>query len=180
MEIEITSLLDLDAFPLSHSQAEGGRDAGRNSWQAAMGQAEDTALLDTPEKLDAFRDWVRPFGGWEDEEIDAWTPQECNALFLQWIAGDTRQAPALLDGVTFEERNGEWFFSTEEEPDMETGPFESREEAHQAASPGRGYATADSLDQIDWEAFKSLASAGRIHSYLFRADDGRVFFSLNP
>ena len=104
MEINITPLADMDAFPLSHSMMEGGENAGRNTWEASKRQADETPLLDTPEKLDAFRDWVRDHGAWSDEELAAWTPQEVNALFLQWIAGDVRDLGAdTLDGIDWEE-----------------------------------------------------------------------------
>ena len=95
MEIEITSLLELDSFALSHSAYEGGENAGRNTWQASLSQAEETPLLDTPEKLQAMRDFARESGGWDAKERAAWSPQEINALFLQWIAGDVRQCPSL-------------------------------------------------------------------------------------
>jgi hypothetical protein len=178
MEIDITSLLETDLFPLSHSQVEGGPNAGNNTWQASLDHAEETALLDTPEKLQAMRDFARASGGWTREEIDEWTPQEVNALFLQWIAGDCRQCPAILPDVSFECRDGEWYHSHEDEPDMETGPFESVGEAHQDASPGHGYSTADSLEGIHWEATEAAQHEGGIPSNLFRADDGRIFFGL--
>lgn len=194
MEINITSLLDLPAFNLSHSRAEGGENAGRNSWQAAMDQAKETALLDTPEKLQVFRDWVADFGAWDEHERNAWTPQECNALFLQWVAGDIRQCPAILDGVTFEERTttesrwkdgrfidqgtAEWWHSSDDEPDMETGPFPTRSAAYADACPQRE-PRAESLEEIDWPEYEAQASEGSISSNLFRADDGTVFFSLS-
>ena len=98
MDIEITSLLELDQFPLSHSRAEGGENAGPETWQAAQDQAAETPLLDTPEKLQAMRDFARETGAWDEEEIAAWSNQEVNALFLQWIAGDCRQCPATHGG----------------------------------------------------------------------------------
>ena len=85
MEIEITPLLDNDLYPLSHSAAEGGQNAGRETWKASLAAAEATPLLDTPEKLQAMRDFALSSGGWDAEEVAAWTPQEVNALFLQWI-----------------------------------------------------------------------------------------------
>ena len=91
MEIDITSLLETDQFALSHSRAEGGQDAGPNTWRASLDAATETPLLDTPEKLQAMRDFARESGGWNAEEIAAWTDQEVNALFLQWVAGDCRQ-----------------------------------------------------------------------------------------
>ncbi len=181
MEIELTSLLDLRAFDLSHSQMEGGPNAGPQSWDAAKEQADETALLDTPEKLEAFRDWVRPSGGWDKEEIDAWGDQECNALFLQWVAGDVRQCPATLENVSFEEyRPGEWWYDVLDESgndNEEFGPFATRSEAYRNHTGGQGHA-AESLDEIDWQEYEVQASKGHISSNLFRADDGTVYFSL--
>lgn len=96
MQINITALLDEDLFYFSHSRAEGGENAGENTWKAALEDAQTRRppLLSTPEELDAFRDHVRGFGAWEREEIAAWTSEECNALFLQLIAGDVRVAGA--------------------------------------------------------------------------------------
>lgn len=91
MEIDITSLLEMDCFPLSHSVAEGGENAGRDTWNASKEQAEETPLLKTPEELQAMRDFAHSSGGWTREEIAEWSDQEINALFLQWIAGDVRE-----------------------------------------------------------------------------------------
>lgn len=98
MYIEITSLIELDCFPLSHSRSEGGENAGRNTWNASKAQADKTPLLDTEKKLEAMRDFARSSGGWTREEITAWSADEVNALFLQWIAGDVRQSPAVEGG----------------------------------------------------------------------------------
>lgn len=104
MYIEITSLLELDCFPLSHSRAEGGDNAGRNTWNASKAQADKTPLLDTEEKLEAMRDFARSSGGWTREEIAAWSAEEINALFLQWVAGDVREAGAdSLEEIEWQE-----------------------------------------------------------------------------
>jgi len=104
MYIEITSLLELDLFDLSHSRAEGGENAGQNTWNASKAQAKETPLLDTEEKLEAMRDFARSSGGWTREEIAAWNAEEVNALFLQWVAGDVRQAGAdSLNEIDWEE-----------------------------------------------------------------------------
>lgn len=95
MEINITSLLEEDLFPFSHSAAEGGPNAGRNTWQAALDGPRP--LLNTPEEFAAFRDHVRGFGAWDDEEIDGWSENECQALFLQMISGDCRECPRKLE-----------------------------------------------------------------------------------
>ena len=104
MEIEITSLLEMNCFTLSHSCAEGGDNAARNTWQASQAKAQEIKLLDTPEKLQAMRDFARSSGGWNDEEVNAWNENEVNALFLQWIAGDCRELGAnSLDQIDWEE-----------------------------------------------------------------------------
>jgi hypothetical protein len=104
MYINITSLLELDCFDLSHSRAEGGENAGQNTWNASKAQANKTPLLDTEEKLEAMREFARSSGGWTREEIAAWNAEEINALFLQWVAGDVREAGAdSLDGIDWEE-----------------------------------------------------------------------------
>jgi hypothetical protein len=94
MEIDITSLVNMDCFQLSHSTFEGGQDAGQETWKTSLYQAEKTPLLDNPEKLEAMREFARSSGGWDAEEITNWTDQELNALFLQWIAGECREAGA--------------------------------------------------------------------------------------
>ena len=123
MEINITSLLEADQFALSHSRMEGGENAGQNTWRASLEAAEETPLLDTEEKLQAMRDFALSSGGWDDEEVAAWTSQEVNALFLQWIAGDCRECGADrlgdLDWGTVEAGNlfkgidGQIYFSIE-------------------------------------------------------------------
>ena len=104
MEINITSLLETDLFPFSHSRHEGGQDAGRNTWNAAKDEAGSAPLLQTPEQLQSLRDYVRGFGAWDAGEIEGWDAVECNALFLQLVAGDVREAGwDSLDEAEWEE-----------------------------------------------------------------------------
>lgn len=103
MEINITSLKDMDCFALSHSVMEGGSNAGQNTWQAAKEQAEETSLLDTEEKKEAFREWIADFGAWSEEDIAEMDDINLNALFLQFIAGDVREAGAdYLEDIDWE------------------------------------------------------------------------------
>jgi hypothetical protein len=104
MEIDITTLSKMNCFTLSHSIAEGGQNAGQNTWNASKKEAENTPLLNTPEKLQAMRDFARESGGWNKEEITEWSDNELNALFLQWISGDVRELGAdSLDEIDWEE-----------------------------------------------------------------------------
>ena len=121
-------------FDLSNNRLTLGDNAGQLTWQASKDCASDDEtpnLLNSEEKREAFRGFVRASGGWKREEIKAWNNNELYALFLQWVAGDIR-------------------------------------EAFDDASP----------DEWDWEAYEEQAQAGQVSSNLFKADDGRVFFSV--
>ena len=93
MQINITRFFkEADAFDISRSQAEAGKNAGPESWVNAMAEAAESPMLTTPEQLDALRDHVKGFGAWDADEIAAWSDEECNALFIQRVAGDMREA----------------------------------------------------------------------------------------
>jgi hypothetical protein len=93
MEIDITSFFEnAEPWKFSHSIAEGGPSAGSDTWRTALSEAAEAPLLKTPEALDALRGWARSSGGWEKDEIDAWSADECNALFIQLVSGDMREA----------------------------------------------------------------------------------------
>lgn len=184
MEINITHLLETDMFEFSHSRAEGGENAGQDTWNAAL--KGPRPLLNTPEEFEAFRDFAKSTGGWDREEIAAWDENESQALFLQFIAGDVRQCPATLEEIEFEERfPGMWYFQTpkDKENDMEDGPHDSRSEAYQAASNELvGYnqtRRAESLEEIDWPEYEIQAREGQISGRLSRSDSGEVFYSLS-
>jgi hypothetical protein len=105
MEIDITTLAKMNCFTLSHSVAEGGENAGQNTWNASKKKALNSSpLLNTPERLQAMRDFARESGGWDREEIAAWSDNELNALFLQWVSGDVREIGAdSLGQINWEE-----------------------------------------------------------------------------
>lgn len=91
------------------------------TWRNAKQYAEKLKLL-SDDQLPAFRDYVREFGAWDDDEVDAWDDVECNALFIQLVAGDAREyfdagdAGELvkflenLGGRFFESDSGEFFY----------------------------------------------------------------------
>lgn len=92
MDINITRFYS-EACPMDYSAsvAEIGADAGLSTWQAAKDDADEWNFLDNDEKREAFRSFVQSSGGWDADEIAAWSEQELNALFIQWIAGDIRE-----------------------------------------------------------------------------------------
>lgn len=136
-ELDISRIIisdDFVPFDLCNNRATLGDDAARLTWQASVETAREIAppLLDCEAKREAFRDFVRDSGGWTRDEIAAWSDEELNALLLQWIAGDIREAFSDADP-------SEW----------------------------------------DWAEYQNDAEQGRIAGRIFRADDGRVFFSIS-
>lgn len=98
MEIDITTFVtEGDMFEFSASQMERGMNAGPETWANSLAEAGERPIL-TDDQLPEFRDFMRGFGAWEDAEIDAWSPAECNALFIQFFAGDLREAESLCPG----------------------------------------------------------------------------------
>lgn len=93
MDINITCLFrELDAPLYSGSVFELGDNAGQITWDNSKETAKQFSLLDTDEKLQAFREYIRGFGAWDADEIAAWSDLELNALFVQLIAGDMRES----------------------------------------------------------------------------------------
>ena len=92
MEINITRFYN-EVCPKDYaaSVAEIGANADQDTWEAAKEDAGFFQFLDTQEKVDAFKAFVLESGGWSQDEIDAWTVRDLNALFLQWVAGDIRE-----------------------------------------------------------------------------------------
>lgn len=97
MEIDITEFMTSgDASEFSGSIAERGPNAGRETWNNAKAEAARAPMLVTRAQIDALRDEMRRTGAWERAEVDAWDETECNALFIQYVAGDLREAGAEL------------------------------------------------------------------------------------
>lgn len=187
MEIDITQLSESDMFPFSHSVAEGGENAGRDTWNSALHGPRP--LLKNAEEIQQFKDWLKDFGAWDNEERAAWDDNEAQALFLQFIAGNVRECPARLEGIVFEERwPGMWYFQTPKdiEQGLEDGPHATRSAAYRVASDElvglHQTRRAQSLDEVDWEQYEVDARAGRISSNLYKSDtvDGvKYYFTIS-
>lgn len=109
MEIDISAFVTgIDTWPLCGSIATHGADAGPDTWNAAKDQAKATPLLNSKEELQAMRDWAESSGGWDDDEIAAWSDQELNALFIQLVSGDMREAGMNDCDLTGEDNAFDW------------------------------------------------------------------------
>lgn len=120
-ELDISHVIGSDdfvPFDLSNNRATLGDDAGKLTWNASKAAAQSIPLLDTEEKKEAFRSFVRESGGWNKKEIAAWNNMELNALCLQWIAGDIREAFG-------DAQSSEWDWE-QYENDAESGRVSSR------------------------------------------------------
>lgn len=93
MELDITHMIigDDDMGLLSGSVFELGDNAGKITWSNSMQYATEHPLVSTPEDIEEVRDYFKQFGAWDDEERASWTPQEVQALLIQFIAGDIRE-----------------------------------------------------------------------------------------
>jgi hypothetical protein len=124
-EIDITALVNDTAFDpwnLSNSRANLGDNAGTLTWNASKAVARDTEPCPLPEASeDEFKDFVRSSGGWDDEEIAAWSHEELVALFVQWVAGDIQEA----FGYNLDEDFNTWDWA-QYEIDAEKGRVSSR------------------------------------------------------
>lgn len=97
-EIKITKLIALGGFAdFSASRAELGDNAAADTWNAAADEAKAHRIM-TPAQREAFRDYMRGCGAWDDVEIDGWKAYECDALLIQTVAGDMRELESLAPG----------------------------------------------------------------------------------
>lgn len=94
-ELDITAFFNSPDFRPSYyssSCAELGHDAGYITWQNSVDRSEEIDLLLTDDNREIFRQYIAGFGAWTDSEIKAWTNVELNALLIQMISGDIREA----------------------------------------------------------------------------------------
>ncbi len=52
----------------------------------------DTFAASRNQLAASLREYAAGFGAWDDDEIAAWDAGECNALFVQLVSGDMREA----------------------------------------------------------------------------------------
>lgn len=92
MDIDVTDFLaSTDCGMLSGSVAELGDNAGRITWANSIEASKEFSPLPDADALQEFREWLKPWGGWSDDEIAAMSDQHLRALCLQWIASDWRE-----------------------------------------------------------------------------------------
>jgi len=92
MDIDVTDFLaSTDCSMLSGSVAELGPSAGRITWANSIEASKEFNPLPDADALQEFRDWLKPWGAWSEEEIAAMSDEHLRALCAQWIASDWRE-----------------------------------------------------------------------------------------
>lgn len=116
MEVDITDFItNENAYDYSGSRAERGDNAAQQTWGNAMVEAARKPMLTTEEQLQALRDHVQAMGF--GAEVQTYPADQCNALFIQLISGDMREAgmddsfPDEFDWKAYEERQSEGHIS---------------------------------------------------------------------
>lgn len=93
MKIDISEFfINEEPALYSASKAELGEDAGKITWNAAL---DAPTLLTKAKQIAAWRRYVKGSGAWSKDEIASWDDQHCNALFVQYVSGDIREAESL-------------------------------------------------------------------------------------
>lgn len=139
IELNITKFVNDNSFEgeldddslvnFSGSAMEHGQDVGRITWAhcaESVGPDADPDYTDMlPEsEFDEYRDYIRDFGAWDDDEINGWSPVELRALIIQFIAGDLREAcgydsyaeyeadakQGRCSGRAYKGDNGDWYY----------------------------------------------------------------------
>lgn len=86
MEIEVTAFVR-DADPSDYSKpGYADPSGGTGPWQAAVAAGQTYPMLDTPEKLEAMREYAAGFGAWSRDELADWSDAELNALLIQLVS----------------------------------------------------------------------------------------------
>jgi hypothetical protein len=92
MELNITNFFNT-AAPMDYSAsiAEIGRDAARDTWQAALDDSADFQLLTTDAQRDEFKAHMQAMGFSEADNFATWTNEALNALCIQLVSGTMRE-----------------------------------------------------------------------------------------
>lgn len=117
-----------DPYDCSNNQATLGDQCARLTWQCALSVAESSpSWLVTPaaDACEGMRRWARETGAWDRDEIAAWTPTECLALFVQNVASELRMLGSDdrdLDECVTTYETTDW----DSEPEYPTGCYYRR------------------------------------------------------
>lgn len=174
MELDITEFFN-EARPADYSAsaAELGEHAGEITWNRAIVAARRWNLLDTPDKQAAFRAYIRGFGAWSDAEIEGFSLVELNALLIQFIAGDIREA--RLDKARFDRAidcpacDGTGYDANT--PSEFCEEFGHSWECQDCDGTGHTWVR----EAANWAEYEASENAGR----LFQGIDGRVYYGLS-
>lgn len=132
LEIDITEFASVDTWKFSHSIAEGGQSAGRDTWNASKRYASGNPLLANADERAEAVDYFAEFGAWEREELERMATEndgaEINALLLQYIAGNIRESGYDSLQSIVEEGAWEEYEARQEAGEVSSGIYRVTEE----------------------------------------------------
>lgn len=100
-EVDITEFFYTAAsMDYSASVAEIGSTAGEDTWQAAINDSDDFWFV-TDDNREDIIGFFEGFGAWDD--LEDWSDRDLNALLIQMIAGDIREAELDTDNPDWED-----------------------------------------------------------------------------
>jgi hypothetical protein len=115
MDFNITSLAAEKLVPITYSPKNRG-----SEWKRAKRKATQFKFIDSVDKIGAMLEYMKDSGGWDAEERRAMSLHDFNALFLQMVASELRDANAeTLDSIDWgayeaNDNRGNLFKSCEE------------------------------------------------------------------
>ena len=123
MEINITKYVNYPPNqPIYGSMANLGTDAATMTFNNAKEYASGCDLLDTPEKVAAFKKHIDGYGAWDKDEVESWSHDELVALLCQCIEADIQDFGPIDEsrdtnpdegGYCFRGSDGEYYFLAE-------------------------------------------------------------------
>jgi hypothetical protein len=111
MEINITEFLKqtADTKQYFNSIANSGNPSiGKVTWNNAC--RAEVLLLDTDDKIESVKRHIELFGAWERDEIDSWSVQELNGLFIQLICSELEENQSFDAGRIFKTEENEFYY----------------------------------------------------------------------
>lgn len=100
MEIEVTKIIE-DMPNVYGSIATHGNNAGEITYNNAKIYCESEFALRADQRK-AVKDHIQEFGAWPKSEIDSWTDNELDALFVQLVIAEYEESkPEFNTGRIF-------------------------------------------------------------------------------
>jgi hypothetical protein len=127
MEINVTKLFAHPQYNprlISASIAELGPDAGQTTYDNSLSLANEVILVQSEDEIEEAIECLDEYGAWELEDMKEWSLQELNALIIQFVTADAREAlPKGWESMSLDELHASWPSDEEIEEVVRTRSF---------------------------------------------------------